>query len=1084
MTFNLKTVLLAGTALVAVGFAAPHAAFAADELSVDTDASGVFDADELATSAFDWATNTNGTGAAAEATNAKDVRVNATATINGIQDGNTIGDATTTTAAITSNAAALTLTIDDSVNDDAAETVTITGDISRGSQTLLNLTVTGENTDATADVLNLDINGAIDLGTGTFTIDTDTNAGNAVNVNLSGNLTASALVLKDDGAAITLTFDGTSAQTVSATINGETDADGTVVVANAEGVTFTGAIGGTLATNLITVSKTGANSAATFKAGVNSTAIVLGDGAGTGTNTVTFDGTTAGFTVAGTVNGTAGDTDNVVVSGGRTIVQSGVWGGVTTLNGLTVSGSGTILDSNAAITSAATTIGSGATLDVGAGLLTSAVANSGTLLLSGTGGVTGNITGTGTLDVNENVSVTGNVAQGAATVAEGKTLTVVGAAARTVTTDILLEDATSNGTDAGLTFDNGANTTTYTGNITTGVDGEGLITFADDAGATLALVGNVGTSSVAVGTLAVAGAGAQTLTTTGNLYVDAITVNDADTIQFLGTSAQTVSGTITDGILTVGNGTTTSDVTFSGALASLASATVSANAAARFDANATTTGAFTNGGSAYIGQGTTLTAASYAGAGTYQIEVADAGTLGTLEVGDFGRLASAGAINLAAETVNFNVTGNVETGTIASVFTGGAAAVAALAETDNSYRYAFDLQANGNNFDVVVTQITAAELGLTTSNDNVATILDSIDTTTNTELSAIIDNVAAAPTQAAANEVLEAVLPSVDAGAVSAGFNTSVQSLDVTNTRLAALRDGTTAQTGMVAGEMGNGVMAWAQAFGKSGTQDRRDGVDGYDADTYGLAVGVDYENALPNTAVGLAFSYANTDAESENANTTDTDVDSYQISLYGDFDVTKQTYVTGTLAYANNNIDQVRHDVGGVSGLNASADYDSNQYIVYAEAGHKMDIANKTTLTPSVLAHYQHISVDSYTETGAGGANLNVAGDDLNVFELGLGAELAWDLEADGGEKVRPALNIGYRHDLVGDNVETTSTFTGGGASFQTQGVDPAQGTFNVGASLGVALQNNWELSADYDYEVKEDYDAHSGYVRAGYKF
>lgn len=1082
MTFNLKTVLLAGTALVAVGFAAP--AFAADEFLVDGNDSGTFTAtgpDETANTALDWDAGTNGAGTAVAS---HDLRVDENGTIT-FSANATVGDATTTTAGIQAGVTGKTLTIDDNSTDDAANTATVTGGISVGSLAALSVTITGNDQDATGDAFTVDINGDVNLGTGTLTIDTDTNAGNTVGVNVSGNLTATAVVIKEDGAGVaTLTFDGTTAQTVTATINGETDADGNVVVANAEGVTFTGAIGGTLATNLITVSKTGANSAATFKAGVNSTAIVLGDGAGTGTNTVTFDGTTAGFTVAGTVNGTAGDTDNVVVSGGHTIVQSGVWGGVTTLNGLTVSGSSTILDSNAAITSAATTIGSGATLDVGAGLLTSAVANSGTLLLSGTGGVTGNITGTGTLDVNENVSVTGNVAQGAATVAEGKTLTVVGAAARTVTTDILLEDATSNGTDAGLTFDNGANTTTYTGNITTGVTGEGLVTFADDAGATLAIVGNVGTSAVKVGTLAVAGAAAQTLTTTGNLYVNAITSDDADTLQFLGTSAQTVSGTITGGILTVGNGTTTSDVTFSGALASLASATVSANAAARFDADATTDGAFTNGGSAYIGQGTTLTAASYAGAGTYQIEVIDAGTLGTLEVGDFGRLASAGAINLAAETVNFNVTGNVETGTIASVFTGGGGAVAALAETDNSYRYAFDLQTNGNDFDVVITQITAAELGLTTSNDNVATILDSIDTTTNTELSAIIDNVAAAPTQAAANEVLEAVLPSVDAGAVSAGFNTSVQSLDVTNTRLAALRDGTTAQTGMVAGEMGNGVMAWAQAFGKSGTQDRRDGVDGYDADTYGLAVGVDYENALPNTAVGLAFSYANTDAESENANTTDTDVDSYQISLYGDFDVTKQTYVTGTLAYANNNIDQVRHDVGGVSGLNASADYDSNQYIVYAEAGHKMDIANKTTLTPSVLAHYQHISVDSYTETGAGGANLNVAGDDLNVFELGLGAELAWDLEADGGEKVRPALNIGYRHDLVGDNVETTSTFTGGGASFQTQGVDPAQGTFNVGASLGVALQNNWELSADYDYEVKEDYDAHSGYVRAGYKF
>src|SRR5688500_5415712 len=160
MKVDFKKLLLAGTAIVAVGaFASttPNAAYAAHELSVDADASGAFDADELATSPFDWGTNTNGTGAAGEATDAKNVRVNETATINGIQDTNKIGSGTGN--AIVAGVTGKTLTIDDSVNDDAAETVTIDGDISKGAFAQLNLTITGENTDATADALTLDING-------------------------------------------------------------------------------------------------------------------------------------------------------------------------------------------------------------------------------------------------------------------------------------------------------------------------------------------------------------------------------------------------------------------------------------------------------------------------------------------------------------------------------------------------------------------------------------------------------------------------------------------------------------------------------------------------------------------------------------------------------------------------------------------------------------------------------------------------------------------------------------------------------------------------------------------------------------
>ncbi len=288
----------------------------------------------------------------------------------------------------------------------------------------------------------------------------------------------------------------------------------------------------------------------------------------------------------------------------------------------------------------------------------------------------------------------------------------------------------------------------------------------------------------------------------------------------------------------------------------------------------------------------------------------------------------------------------------------------------------------------------------------------------------------------------------------------------------------------MVAGEVANGLTAWVQGFGQLADQDARDGVDGYEADTFGIAVGVDTANVLEQGTVGVALSYANSDVDSKNANRTESDVDSYQVSVYGSYDVAPNTYLAGTLGYAWNDIDQTRHDVGAITGLTAKAGYDSNQYIAYAEAGHDIALDEVTTFTPSVLAHYQHISIDDYNETGAGGLNQNVNNDDLDVFELGIGAEVSWDLDGGNGSKVRPALNVGYRHDLVGDNVQTTSNFTGGGAAFRTDGLEPAHGTFNIGASIGYELDSNWEFTADYDYEVKSDYDAHSGFVRAGYKF
>lgn len=1122
MTINFKKALLTGTALVAVGGFLPLSAQAAVVA-------------QTLTGSVTWAEDANqnqspadGTGAAASdtvnlATFTLTVSNDQTANDGGGLNAFTLGAVTGTTGSllissdVTGATGAVpdlavtgtTVTISGAGNvsvvnqntDDEGVTASFSGAVSTGGA----LAVTNTET-TTADDVSLSVGGALSV-TGTTGITAGAFAGATANATVTGNSTFTGAVTLTGGAgagsnatltlngatnAFTggltlatasksiLTLSGSTAQTVSGNITGA----GSVVVDNASGATFSGTIGA--GAGAITIEKASGNSAATFQNTVNVSSVTLG-GAGTGTNTATFDVTTNDFTVTGTVDGAiAGETNNVMVSGGSgTLTQATAWGGVTgTIDSLTVSGSGTILDSNAAITATATTIGSGATLDVGAGALTSAVANSGTLLLSGAGGVTGAVTGTGDISVTGNASATGNISQDDVSIDEGVTLTVVGAASRTVTADVLLEDATSNGTDAGITFDNGANTTTFTGDITTGITGEGLVTFADDAGATLAVVGDIGTSSVKVGTLAVAGAGAQTMTTTGDLYVVAITVNDADTLQFLGTSAQTVSGTIADGIVTVGNGTTTSDVTFDGALSSIASATVAANATARLNANATLSGALTNNGTTHVAIGKTLTAVGFGGTGTYVIDIEDANASGTLTAADFGSLnGGGGGINLAAETVQFNFTGQTATGAAVVLGTGGAASTTAGTVSDNSFLYNAALAANINNLELTVTRSSMESVSGTSNGQSVGAVLDDLVGTTNTQLAQVEDQIAQAGTQGELDEVLEATTPTVDAGAVVASLTVGEQTVGLTETRLASLHSGDET-TGMAAGNMGRGVKAWAQGFGQTAGQDRRDGVDGYDSDTFGAAFGLDTENLSDSAVLGVALSYANTDVDSDNANNTQTDVNSYGITLYGDYDLGEQTFISGQAGYAHNSIDQDRYDVGGVSGLNANADFDSNQFNVKGKVGRSYATDGGLTLTPNLSAAYTHVSVDDYTETGAGGANLHVNSDSLNILDLGVGLDASWMHQNADGSYIKPVLKAGYRYDVIGDNVETTANFTGAGSAFKTEGFDPARSKFNVGAGLTYYTTTNWELSANYDFEIKADYDAHSGILRAGYKF
>ncbi|MCE9508597.1 MAG: autotransporter outer membrane beta-barrel domain-containing protein [Alphaproteobacteria bacterium] len=330
--------------------------------------------------------------------------------------------------------------------------------------------------------------------------------------------------------------------------------------------------------------------------------------------------------------------------------------------------------------------------------------------------------------------------------------------------------------------------------------------------------------------------------------------------------------------------------------------------------------------------------------------------------------------------------------------------------------------------------------------------------------------------EAALRDVIDSAKPDVTGAGTDSALDTNEAFLDKTEEQLAARRSGET-MSGMAAGTAANGASMWIQGYGQKAQQDFRDGVDGYDSHTLGTAIGADSTNIIDGV-LGLAFNYAQSNIDSNNINTTDTDVKDYGVTLYGSHDFGDDVFMNAQIGYAYNTIDSTRHNAGA-PGLWANADYNSDQYAAKALLGHDYAATDGLTLTPSVSAAYTYLKTEGYTETGTG--TLLVV-DDASYNSLKLGARInaEWNLKNADGAKMKPSIYVGYAYDTIGDNIDETANFVGGGASFNTTGADPARSSGTAGAAFTFTTTANWDLTAKYDYTYKADYDSHAGLIRA----
>lgn len=272
----------------------------------------------------------------------------------------------------------------------------------------------------------------------------------------------------------------------------------------------------------------------------------------------------------------------------------------------------------------------------------------------------------------------------------------------------------------------------------------------------------------------------------------------------------------------------------------------------------------------------------------------------------------------------------------------------------------------------------------------------------------------------------------------------------------------------------------WMKVFGVNGDQDSRDGYAGYSSKTWGSTFGAD---VLLDSAwvVGAAFTYAGTKVDMHDYLAGDnTKIDTYQLTAYASRDF-GTWYLDSALTYAKQKFDS-RRDTS-VSGV-ANGNFDGDQWAARVNLGWPIALNNGLTLTPLAGLEWNRLEQNAYTESGAGALDLSVQSASVDRVRSAMGLKLTRELLLHDGMTMRPSAHLVWRHEFHNNGLDTTSTFTGGGAAFTTPGQTLAKNTYNLGLAIAFQNRKNFTATVQLDGEAATGYSAYAAQVSAQWRF
>lgn len=282
---------------------------------------------------------------------------------------------------------------------------------------------------------------------------------------------------------------------------------------------------------------------------------------------------------------------------------------------------------------------------------------------------------------------------------------------------------------------------------------------------------------------------------------------------------------------------------------------------------------------------------------------------------------------------------------------------------------------------------------------------------------------------------------------------------------------------GAAAGSSPHAWGLWGQVLGGAAFRDGNRDADGYKASHVGLVTGLDHQ-FNGTTMGGLAVSWVRGWSwGTGDSSGSYTGMDSYQLTGYG-LHRFGRAFVDGQAGLGYNTFDQTR--AIGFLGQRAKAKYNGQQYLLKVGTGYDFPVDGDLVVTPLAGLRYLRAVTDHYDESGSS-ANLSVDRRGVNSLTHDIGAKLSWKLDSAWGRLV-PEIRLAWTHDYVQGPIASSGIIGGQIFSSTVSRTNPDGGKLNLALTLDGT--DDFSLRAEYEGEVRPDYQSHTGLLKAAWEF
>jgi uncharacterized protein with beta-barrel porin domain len=250
----------------------------------------------------------------------------------------------------------------------------------------------------------------------------------------------------------------------------------------------------------------------------------------------------------------------------------------------------------------------------------------------------------------------------------------------------------------------------------------------------------------------------------------------------------------------------------------------------------------------------------------------------------------------------------------------------------------------------------------------------------------------------------------------------------------------------------------WAKVYGSRGSQETKEGINGFDVNAFGIGFGADAEIGAKQR-IGAALFYTDADVDVNGVNQK-SDVKVYTAMVYGNIPMNANTDFLYQGGYSWQKT-ETKRNVFGIG--TANGDYTAKTASLDLKVMKTYPIDKALTLRPLVETTYRHYTSPSYSESGAGGMNLNI--EKFTSTQLIMGAGVIAEYKTGKNEKLIADISVGY--DLHHEKQSVNASYQGApSVTFTTNGIDNGGWQYDIGLGYEEANVLGGELNFMYNYQ------------------